>query len=75
MAYLTDETDMEKLTAAITIKVTPEHKAVLERLALHDGVTVSDLMRGVAVRLVNEKHEQHLSLAAIFGGIALADKS
>ena len=75
MAYLEEETDMEKLTAAITIKVTPEHKAVLERLALHDGVTVSDLMRGVAVRLVNEKHEQHLSLAAIFGGSGMADKA
>lgn len=75
MAYLTDETDMEKLTAAITIKVTPEHKAVLERLAIHDNVTVSDLLRGVAVRLVNEKHDQHLSLAAIFGGISLADKA
>ena len=31
--------------------------------------------RGAAVRLVNEKHDQHLSLAAIFGGISLADKT
>ena len=75
MAYLQNEADVDKLTAAITIKVTPDHKAILERLALHDGVTVSDLLRGVAVRLVNEKHEQHLSLAAIFGGAASTDKN
>lgn len=75
MAYLPDENDMEKLTAAITIKVSPEHKAVLERLALHGGITVSDFAREALVRLVNDRYEEHLSLAAIFGGVSMADKA
>ena len=75
MAFLSDETDMDKLTAAITIKVTPDHLAIIERLALHDGVTVSDWIRSVAVQRINDMHEQHLSLASIFSGAGRSDKN
>ena len=73
MAFISDENDMEKLTAAITIKVTPDHLAIIERLAINDGVTVSDWMSSASVQRINEMHEQHLSLASIFSGAVRSD--
>lgn len=73
MGYLTDEYDMEKLTAPITVKFTTRQKEVLERLAIHSGVTVSDMLRESAIKMVNEKHLEHLSLANIFADLPPSD--
>ena len=71
--FRNDKNDMEKLTAAITIKVTPDHRAIMDRQSLDDGVTVSDWIRSVAVQRINDMHEQHLSLASIFSGAVRSD--
>lgn len=74
MAFLLDWSDMDKLTAAVTVKLTEDQKTILERIALCDDTTVSDLLRCAAARIVEEKHQQHLSLMAIFGSAPASDK-
>ena len=47
MAFISDDNDMDKLTAAITIKVTPDHREIIERLAneAHALRVENDLLR------------------------------
>ena len=74
MAFIKDESDMDKLTAVMTVRVTPEVKETMERLAMRKGKNSSDEARKLFIGYINDAYEDCVSLESIFRAGRMSDK-